>query len=152
MDPLLTRLPREGPRPPPSRLTTKEATPLAIIHRKSHALPTTSQPAPRLLPRPASPSLLLLATRYIGFTNTRSARREVHLDRLQSPVGEGFSDLFPRTAIVPYLEQRYILFCCLFNILPLLLGLQRRLTCLGIYSSLVIGRNLCRRLFTRIDL
>jgi hypothetical protein len=69
-----------------------------------------------LLPGPASPSLLLLATRNIGFTKTRSDRIVVLLDRLWGPVGEeqrGFSDLFPQAAIlVPYLEHSRILFIC----------------------------------------
>jgi hypothetical protein len=39
-------------------------------------LPSFSQPTSRLLPGPASPSFLQLATRYIGFTNKRLARRE----------------------------------------------------------------------------
>jgi hypothetical protein len=37
----------------------------------------------------------------------------VQLDRLWGPVGEGFSDLFPRAAfLAPHLEHRRILFIC----------------------------------------
>jgi hypothetical protein len=50
----------------------------------------------------------------------------MRLDRPWGPVGELFMDLFPRAAIlVPYLEHRRILFYCPFNMLPLLLRLQR---------------------------
>jgi hypothetical protein len=102
-----------------------------------------------LLPGPASPSLLLLATRYIGFTNTRSDGRVVYLDRLWGPVGEGFSDLFLRAAIlVPYLEYRCILFICSPNML------YPRTNCGGIYlgicASVVRGYSLCGHLLIRI--
>ena len=50
----------------------------------------------------------------------------MRLNRPWGPVGELFMDLFPRVAVlVPYLKYRRILFCYLFNMLPLLLRLQR---------------------------
>ena len=82
------------------------------------------QLASRLLPGPASPPLLLLATRYIDFTNTRSDGIVVCLDRPWGLVGEVVIDLFPRAAIlVPHLEHSRILFCYPLNMLPLLLRL-----------------------------
>ena len=123
------------------------------ITLKSHALPTTSQLASRLLPGPASPPLLLLATRYINFTNTRSDSIVVCLDRPWNPVEKSITDLFPGTAIlVPHLEHRRILFCYPFNILPLLLRLQWCLTYLEIYGSFVIGQSLCRHLLAKTDI
>src|SRR5438309_3989636 len=62
---------------------------------------------------------------------------------------EGSMDVFPRTANVPHLEQLCILFWGPFN--TLFLRLQRCLMYLGMCSSLVMGRNLCRRLLTRTD-
>jgi len=74
---------------------------------------TYTVPASRLLPGAASPSLLLLATRYIDFTNTRSDGIVTRLDRPCRPVGELFMDLFPRAVIIdPHLGYSRILFCC----------------------------------------
>ena len=62
-------------------------------------------------------------------------RRIAHLDGLYAPAREGSTDLFPRTAIVPHLGQRCILFWCPFN---QLLRLQRCLMYLRMCSSVVI--------------
>ena len=76
-------------------------------------------------------------------------RRIMNLDGPYIPVREGSMDPFLRTAVVPYLEQRCILFWCPFN--TLLLRLQRCLMYLGMCSSLVMGRSLCRGLLARTD-
>jgi hypothetical protein len=105
-----------------------------------------------LLPGPASPSLLLLATRDIGFTNTRSDRIVVLLDRLWGPVGEeqrDFSNLFLRVAnLVPYLEYRYILFIYLLKMLyPRTNGGG---IYLGRYTGVIRYYSLCGRFLIRI--
>jgi hypothetical protein len=76
-------------------------------------------------------------------------RRIMNLDGPHALVREGSMDLFPRTAIVPHLDQRCILFWCLFN--TLFLRLQQCLTCLGMCSNVVMGRNICWRLLARIN-
>jgi hypothetical protein len=76
----------------------------------------------------------------------------VHLDRPYALVREGSIDDFLWTTIVLYLEQRYILFYCLFSLFSTPFPrFQRCLIYLAIGSSLVIGRNLCRDLPTRTD-
>jgi hypothetical protein len=72
----------------------------------------------------------------------------VHLDRLWGPVGEGFSDLVPRAAILlPHLEYRRMLFICPPN------TLYPRTNGGGIYlrmcPSVVRGYSLCGRLLDR---
>jgi hypothetical protein len=100
-------------------------------------------PALRLPPGPASPSLLLLAARDIGFASARSDRIEVLLDRLWGPVGEDFNDLFPGAAIlVPYPEYRCILFRCLLN--TLYPRTNRSRIYLGMYAGIMRGCSLCR--------
>jgi hypothetical protein len=69
-------------------------------------------------------SLLLLATRDIGFINTHSDSIIVCLDRPWGPVEKAVIDLFLQVIIlVPYLEYYYILFYYLFHILSLILKL-----------------------------
>jgi hypothetical protein len=71
-------------------------------------------------------------------------RRIMNLDRPYAPVREGSTDLFPRAAIVPHLEQRSVLFCCPSN--ALFPRLQRCLMYLGMWRSVVMDRYLCWRL------
>lgn len=87
--------------PAPNMTASNYGPPIRNVHRQNHhfpPLPITPLKIPRpsynftaasrLLPGPASPSLLRLATRDIGFTNSRSDRRVAHLDRPRSSMGK----------------------------------------------------------------
>jgi hypothetical protein len=102
-----------------------------------------------MLPGPASPSLLLLAARDIGFASARSDRIVVLLDRSWGPVGEDFNDFFLQAAIlIPHLEHYYILFRYSRNILyP---RTNRSRIYLGRYTGIIRDCSLCSYLLIRI--